>query len=197
MPPAVGWLLHRRPPLRRSLVVALLGGALIAALAVAPVTGQLLTRLRPLATPVEHRSVSERGVLQAVAVDIIAMHPLTGVGAGNFSPAMLGAGAPFPPQPVHSVPLLVAAEVGVLGGGLWLWLWLVPGMALTRHFRRAGSWAVALVSAWFALGVIGLWDAYPWALNAGRLLSATLLGLVSRALGHGEGGPSDVETSAQ
>jgi hypothetical protein len=194
MPLVVGWLLRhgpprcRRPPFyprtpfRRALVVTLIGAALITALWVALLTGQLATRLQPTATPTEHRSFVERGALQAAGLDIILDHPLTGVGAGNAPLAMLRAEMPFPPQPVHNLPLLMAAEVGLLGGGLWLWLCLAPGMTLVRHLRRADRWAVALVGAWLALCIIGLWDSYPWALNAGRLLSSALLGLVSGIL---------------
>jgi O-antigen ligase len=181
-PPAVGWLLRRWAPLRRPLLVTLTGAALIAVLWVTLFAGQLVTRLRPMSAGTERRSIVERGALQAAALEMIAAHPLTGVGAGNAPLAMMGTGMPFPPQPSHNLPLLLAAELGVLGGGLWLCLWLAPGVALLRRLHRADPWGVALTGAWLAMGIVGLWDSYPWALNAGRLLSAALLGLVARGL---------------
>jgi O-antigen ligase len=160
-------------------VLALTGAALITTLWVTLCAGQLATRLRPMATASEHRSIVERGALQRAALGIIQSHPLTGVGAGNTPLAMLRADIPYPPQPVHNVPLLLAAELGVVGGGLWLWLSLAPGIALMPYLRRADPRAVASVGAWLALCLIGLWDSYPWALNAGRLLSASVLGLAN------------------
>jgi O-antigen ligase len=179
-PLVVGWLHRRWAPLRRPLLVTLAGAALIAALWVTLFAGQLVTRLRPMGAGTERRSIVERGALQAAALEMIAAHPLTGVGAGNAPLAMVGTEMPFPPQPSHNLPLLLAAELGVLGGGLWLCLWLAPGAVLLRRLHRANPWAVAVTGAWLAMGIIGLWDSYPWALNAGRLLTAALLGLVAR-----------------
>jgi O-antigen ligase len=180
LPVAVGWIAHRQPSLRRILTITCTGAALIGLLWAALFGGQLLTRLRPQSAPTEYRSIVERGALQTVALDVVKGHPLTGVGAGNFSLALLATGFEWPAQPVHNLPLLMTAELGVLGGVLWLWLWLAPGVALTRRWNDAHPRAIVLVTAWLALGVIGLWDHYPWALNAGRLLSATLLGLIGR-----------------
>ena len=36
------------------------------------------------------------------------------------------------------------------------------------------------ICARLALGVISLFDSYPWTLNAGRLLTVTVLGLMQR-----------------
>ena len=92
---------------------------------------------------------------------------------------MRQAGTPVPPQYVHNVPLLLAAEVGAVSAGLWLWLWLAPIRLLGGRLATA-PWAMALLAAWLALGMIGLLDSYPWGLNAGQLLTALLLGLLVR-----------------
>ena len=117
-----------------------------------------------------------------IALDIITDRPLTGVGAGNFPVAMLATDTRIIPQPVHNVPLLLAAEVGVIGGFLWIWLWLTPGLAVNPAARGQNPWPVVVVGAGFVLGIIGLWDDYPWALNAGRLCTITVLSLISRTL---------------
>ena len=181
LPPLAGWLAWRRPELRRPLAATLGGAALVLLVATGLLSGQLLSRLRPLATETEYRSLQERGELIGLALDLAAERPLTGVGAGNFALAARRVDAPVNPQPVHYVPLLLAAEVGVLGAGIWFWLWLAPGLALGNRLRGTHPWPVALAAAWFAWGVIGMWDSYPWALNSGLLLGACLLGLMCRA----------------
>ncbi len=176
---AASWL-WRQPAWRRPLGITLIGALVLALVVAALLVAQIQTRLRPLGTPSEFRSLSERGLLIGVAIDQIVHQPWIGVGAGNFPLAVLSANAPVTPQPVHNVPLLLMAEVGLLGGGVWLWLWLAPELALARFGRNLTPWLLALIYAWLAWGVIGLWDSYPWALETGRLLSVTLLGLISQ-----------------
>ena len=180
LPPTAGWLAWHRPALRRPLGVIFGGVIVIMVVGSALLWGQIQSRVGSTAAVIESRSWIERGELIAVALDLIAERPLTGVGAGNFSLAMLAADSAAIPQPVHNVPLLLAAEVGLVGGGLWFWLWLGPWLALDRPWHDLNPWFVVLIGAWFGLGVISLWDSYPWGLNAGRLLTVTLLALISR-----------------
>jgi hypothetical protein len=177
LPPLAFWLARHRPALRRPLITTLVVAGLIALLVGALLAGQMTSRLRPGSTATESRSLIERGRLIAFALKLIARQPLTGVGAGNFA---LAPGNPALRQPVHNVPLLLAAEVGLAGAGLWFWLWLAPGLALNRRQNSSLPWSVVLAAVWFAWGIIGLWDGYPWAYDFGRLFSATLLGLSSR-----------------
>ena len=182
LPPVIGWLAWRQPSLRRPMGVILGGTMLLALVGTIFLTGQLKSRFNPRATLTESRSLSERGVLIGIALDVIANRPLTGIGAGNFPLVVQISGASVTPQPVHNVPLLLAAEIGLAAGGLWFWLWLTPGIAIDHLWRRPDPWPVVLIGAWLAWGVIGLWDSYPWALESGRLLTVTLFGLISRAL---------------
>jgi O-antigen ligase len=182
LPLLAGWLAWHRPALRRALAITLGSTAMVLLVSSLLLAGQLFSRLRPSQTASESRSLRERGELISAALDIIADQPLTGIGAGNFSLALIDGTSSMRPQPVHNVPLLLASEVGVGGGGLWLWLWLAPALALGRRQSSPDPWPVVLAGTWFAWGIIGLWDSYPWALNAGRLLSITLLGLTHHAL---------------
>ncbi len=182
LPPLTVWLAWRQPELRRPLATTAGGAVLIVLVAGGLLAGQLSSRLHPAATPTEARSLNERAELIAVALEIIADSPFTGVGAGNFPLAMLDGDRAALPQPVHNVPLLLAAEVGIAGGFLWILLWLTPGLALERQWPSVQMWAVTLAGAWFAWGIIGLWDSYPWALNVGPFFGATLLAFCSLAL---------------
>lgn len=179
---AGAWLVRYRPALRRSLALSLAGAACITALLLPLLSGQVVNRLDPQSTDSERRSISQRIELQAIALGAIAARPLTGIGAGNFPLAVVAYPQAGPPQPVHNIPLLAAAEIGVLGGALWLCLPLAAGALLVRRWSRLGSCSVVLVTAWLALALIGLVDFYPWGLEAGHLLSICLLGLASFSL---------------
>ena len=172
---AVIWILYTRPDLRRVLflwlgvaaIAAVLGGVLL----YQPITA----RLNIFSSESEYASLSARGELLNLAVDLISEQPLVGIGAGNFPLATLSSQVNDFAHSVHHVPLLLAAEVGAAGGLLWYWLWLAPVLAAGNRLRSGGPWLAALTAAWFAIGLIALWDSYPWALEAGRLLSVSLL----------------------
>ncbi|MBI3732923.1 MAG: O-antigen ligase family protein [Chloroflexi bacterium] len=180
LPPTAGWLVWRQSALRRPIVMSAVGAALILLIAGLVLGAQVQTRLQLASDASESRSLAERGQLLAIALDVIRAHPATGVGAGNFPLALATAPIPMVLQFVHNVPLLLAAEVGILGGLLWLWLWLAPALGLERVWRGADPWPVVMTGAWLGLGIIALWDSYPWTLESGRLLTMMVLALVSR-----------------
>jgi len=61
---------------------------------------------------------------------------------------------------VHSTLLLAAAELGVGGALLWMWLLLAPPVALVRQPERARSQIVGWAGALLAAVVVGLFDSY-------------------------------------
>ena len=62
-------------------------------------------------------------------------------------------------RPVHSVPLLVAAELGVPGAVLWMCV-VVAGLWLGG--RAAMESRPAALAAWLAMVVVGLFDVSLW-----------------------------------
>ncbi|MEW5986374.1 MAG: O-antigen ligase family protein [Chloroflexota bacterium] len=135
----------------------------------------LLVRLNPAGSAMETRSLDERTWLNQAALMLIRPAPLRGVGAGNFSLAVMplaDAVASVKPQPAHNVPLLATAELGLAGGGLWLWLMLAPLAIAWRELRagRLSLWAWGLTAGLLALSVIDLFDFYSWGWPQGRLL---------------------------
>ncbi len=186
-----GLLLHRRTAIgidRRNAarLIALL--ALIAALFVATQWRLLLPRFGLSWEGVEVRSNDERAGLEASAWTLIAENPLGGVGYGNFAIALWlrqpPALAAYPIyQPVHRVPLLAAAELGIGGGLLWLALAAGTWLALWRGRRDwpAGEIPLSVAAATAAmlagLTVISWFDFYPWFSPQGRLLSWIAWGL--------------------
>lgn len=141
----------------------------------------LWSRFFDLTSPLEARSIAERVSGLIAAADSIRQHWLWGVGSGLYA-ATLAPGASSPV--VHSAPLLAAAELGVGGGLLWLWLngaWLA---GLRRGHAAPGGVAQALFDAvsacWLALFVTGLFDNHAWLSSSWR--AALLLGILSGAL---------------
>lgn len=185
------FLKRRRARARLALAVA---GVVMIFLVFAWAAGeQIVSRMGPLVnylygsterfptTQLEERSLSERAALNDLAWEIIAEQPLQGVGAGNFSLTMPRLRPLMVAQSVHNVPLLLAAEVGLLGAAFWLIAGVTIGVRLILHWSKASSWLICASFAWLALLIISSFDSYPWALNSGLLLTAMVMGLASRA----------------
>ncbi len=179
------WLVWRWPQVRRWWLVL---AALIAAAVVALLWWQpelLWTRLFDLSAPLEARSLNERAQYLATALDVVRTHVWTGVGSGLYLQAVPAAAGQ---TAVHNAPLLAAAELGIVGGALWLWLnwawlgvrWPSPPASAPPH--RCASYTVfhAAVASWLALFVIGLFDNYTWLTASWR--AAIMVGLLAGAL---------------
>jgi O-antigen ligase len=83
-----------------------------------------------LASALEARSIHERERDAALAVSLIKEHPWTGVGTGNY---LVAARRLDPHADVtHNVPLLAAAELGLPGGFLLLWVLVYPIASVAR-----------------------------------------------------------------
>jgi O-antigen ligase len=188
LPPTAFWLWRRDRLARRGLaktavmVVALLSAAgwiwrdsIIARIGIEAPPGAVTTSA-PVAI-IEHVKHDDRIALSAVALRVIADHPLLGIGAGN-SPLAEQRAKVVPLYP-HNVALMLAAEVGIAGGLLWFSLMGTAAWRLRQSPPTA--WLVAGVAAFAALQVIGLLDCYPWSLNAGRLLTVTVLAIIETA----------------
>jgi len=116
--------------------------------------------------------------------EIIEDHPLLGVGAGQFSGASAAYALrdPFseyqPFEHAHSIPLTVAAELGLLGLAAFLWFATKVGVVLVRACRRTVGWArayaVGLTAALAAIAVQGLVD-YTVRSNVVAMLVLTLV----------------------
>lgn len=179
LPPVIAWISLRHPSTRRTLAVALLGAALITAGVILAGREVVRTRLQPRKGIPGGLSMIERLEYGKVALGAIAARPLTGVGAGNFPLAVARTDAPVGPNHAHNVILQLAAEVGVVGGALAVWVWLWP-LVHARRSRQGDPLRVAALGAWGGVGLIALVDAYALTLTAGRLLCVLLLSQLVR-----------------
>jgi hypothetical protein len=191
VPLAGAWLAWKQRDLRPGLAQAALGLVIIVISGGWIWRDAIGTRLDPIVAhlpapraAIEHlpaaeqRALAERAELNDIGLRLALAHPVTGVGAGNFPVAMAALPRFFPPDHVHNVGLLLASEIGLAGGLLWVFLWVAAiGVALPRG--RTDRWTVVFGGAALLLAVVSALDAYPWASQAGRMLTVTVLGMLS------------------
>lgn len=84
----------------------------------------------------------ERLYMWRSGIAIVRDHPLTGVGPGQVKAVFPRYALPEAYRKttshVHSTPLQIAAERGLLGLGAWLWLWIGFFREGVRRLRRLG-----------------------------------------------------------
>lgn len=175
-------------PVSRS-AVTLLAGVLVAVLLVFVLANRQLLRPRLglVSQGVEIRSLDERVELNKAALTLIGLRPWLGVGVSNFSEALLrltpvSVSRYRDYSPVHNVLLLTTAELGLLGGLMWLVLLISPWLALwlrRRHLQMTPWWA-GLNAALAALMVVSFLDHYLWSFQQGRLIFWLVYGLWAR-----------------
>jgi hypothetical protein len=122
-------------------------------------------------------SWSDRINLMRCSLGVIRENWLMGIGLGRFTKGMennipLTLNGVMLIQPVHSVPLLIISELGILGALLYC---VLLGNILLRNAKRM-SWFRWLVI--FVLIVIGGFDHYLFSLPQGIVISVILLSLV-------------------
>ena len=123
----------------------------------------------------ESQSFQERVHLIKVALGMIKESPLTGIGLNNFIPHLSNfgnGGEIYLLQPVHNLFLLVAAETGLVGLLIFLWLLILTYKKLLRPLRYAPCASLT------AILLLGLFDHYWLTLQQNQLLLAVVFGFL-------------------
>jgi hypothetical protein len=125
---------------------------------------------------------SNRYDFYRVALDELASHPLTGIGQDNFQEAYLRARrTDEAPKHPHSLPVAVAAQLGLAGIALFAGMVIALGVAVVRAARAAADRDVVIGAA--AASVVWMTQAaVDWisAFTAPALLALGLLGTATR-----------------
>jgi hypothetical protein len=172
----------RQRRLTQSVAALTAAGGLILTLLFLTIYGDAVTgRVVALETPVENRSLWERNRDTSISLKVIAAQPIVGAGLGNY----VAAAREYDEwaEIVHNAPLLLAAEMGLVGLALWLWLVIAP-------LARPGAWrALALQTAlWLSLWLPGLF--YPAPHPFYELRSALLVGLIAGVIAQTQAPPA-------
>lgn len=125
---------------------------------------------------IEQISVSQRANQLGRAVPIVKGNFLFGVGIHNYTVELMGQSTKpnlfgYELQPVHSVPILVLAELGVFG------FIVIAGAFVVALKKKNG---VRLVFPLLSLTPVLLFDHYLWSLYPGIILFWLLLGFGHR-----------------
>lgn len=119
-----------------------------------------------------------RHILAAAAVKMVQERPIWGVGMDNFvvgvADKLTKNESVYWLQPVHNGILLVLAETGLVGGGIFLWG--VVKLVKRAVRQKEKMYLVALlVTFWLAT-----WDHYVLTLQQNQLLLGILIGILVR-----------------
>lgn len=136
---------------------------------------------RFLQTNFAEEAVVQRTELIRASAVMITEHPIVGVGFGNFLPALAIVQKPFSLglylQPVHNIFLLILAETGIIGFGIFMWFLVKTYMRLliTKKTGALSSRIFAVLLS--VILMLGLVDHYFFTIQQGQLLFALIAGL--------------------
>jgi len=186
-----GWTIYRRRGEKMRLYVFVISMFILFA-------GMFYTAHRDLyqtrvtgISPTEHHVLSERLGQLTEATALIATRPLFGVGAGNYTVALMHDDdfrrSTWAYQPVHNSTILVLAELGIVGVGL-------IGMVVVLFFKTiitqkkqktqtTKSTETAFLLIALAVFVItALFDHWQWDSHVGLFSGALLVGLLYKSV---------------
>lgn len=124
-------------------------------------------------TRLENLSLDQREVYWKQAKNLILQKPITGVGIGNYIPALLKSDSinqAWAYQPVHNVLSLIWAELGIFGLLTFLSLLIILFWKFGRKNIISGSLLIAILPM--------LWlDHWLWSFHCGLLFFALVISL--------------------
>jgi hypothetical protein len=192
VPPALALLCAKVPRLRAALPRIAAGAVIVLAVSGVLLAKPIAARLAPVGATLQNPAAtlrepsrspeSERIELMRLALQTAAGKPLTGVGAGAFSLHLMRQDADTTFHPVHNVPLLLAAEIGIVGGVVWITGGIVALGLLLSRWNVMSARAIAALAAWLAICIISVFDHYWWGILTGRTMTVIVLAMVDRAL---------------
>lgn len=128
----------------------------------------------------DKQAVTIRQELNSAAIKMIGSSPIFGVGLGNFivkAPDFLAVPATSAYlQPVHNIYLLIAAETGLVGLGLFLVL-IILTLRRLAQLRNLSSNIYYLSLSFLSILLLGLFDHYFATLQQTQLLFAIMVGM--------------------
>lgn len=123
-------------------------------------------------------SVFRRIELAKAALRMVWASPVWGIGLGNFIPRLFDFSfnreVVYWLQPVHNIFLLIAAETGLIGLGVFLWFLI---KTIKRLLGQQGTISDSLLMSLVAALLLGFFDHYFFTLQSAQLLFVFLLGL--------------------
>lgn len=135
-------------------------------------------------TTASHNSFGDRKIYVTHAQELIAQHPLNGVGIGNYSNAVASQKNHTRPiwyyQPVHNIYLLITAEIGVVGAILFFAFITTILYDFFQETKRLYMKEMTLLLIISMMLIIGLCDHWAWTSHTGFITLFLFLGLLHK-----------------
>lgn len=133
---------------------------------------------------VSDQAIVERGIYNQTALKMIKDKPFTGVGIGEsvlhmeqYSPVPLN---PWQIQPIHNFFLLSAAELGIIGAVILIWILLSHLKSLIYILKsKFDPYFLLLTSIFISFLVLMMFDHYFYTLQPTQMLLWIILGLIA------------------
>jgi len=124
-------------------------------------------------------SITDRGFFNNLGSQIITQHPLFGIGAGNYVPALQKQSTlqPWQYQPPHNIFIFLAAELGI--GALAIFILLIAQILQMASTAPRSAIKFALILLGLIFIALGQFDHYFVTIQQGRLMLFVLLGLLA------------------
>jgi len=191
---------RRRLALRPRIVLPVLA-VLLAVIVLLGGPGKLADDFSSL--PADPRTAAASGILSAsgsgraqfwdAALEAFADEPVRGIGAGGFATYWNRVGSlGTPVRDVHSAPLELLAELGLLGACSFLAIFAIAFVSGSRRAREPGGDAAGAAIGVLAAGSVGLLIDFTWQVPA---VAVPLLVLIVALAGPGFAAASEPATS--
>lgn len=132
----------------------------------------------------EQKSLKDRLDYTVEAKHLIGIHPLVGVGLGNYTSTIYQKSSFKKPawqyQPVHNVFILVLAELGLVGAILFTSIIITLLWKISDLFKRKSPTALFPSIAFVSLVTISVFDHWIWTNDLGILLFWLSAGLLAK-----------------
>ena len=131
----------------------------------------------------ERLSINERTSQVGEALEVIKSNPILGTGAGTYTKYLAEIDQNAEPiwkyQPVHNTPLLIIAELGVIGVALVILIGVQAVVKIRKNIARAVEKGhiikVAMVGVLITYLTAAMFDHWQWDHHMGTLLLAILI----------------------
>lgn len=167
---------HQIKLVKTKIIVAACLFVCIVVVAMVPAVHDIILRFSQ--SSLADESVTQRTELLGASWEMIQHHLPLGVGLDNFIPSLAPLQKPLPLglylQPVHNIFVLVFAECGVVGLGLFVYLFVATILRVRKQERSFKNVYYVLL---LIIIITGMFDHYWLTLQQGQLLFATIIGL--------------------
>jgi O-antigen ligase len=125
------------------------------------------------------KSISDRKLFNDLGLNLIKENPIMGVGIGDYVSTLQEKFTlePWQHQPPHNIFIFIAAELGLIGLGLFVMILYEIVRSLKKNFLNPLNFTLSILL--FSFLLLGMFDHFLVTIQQGRLMFALVLGLIA------------------